>query len=263
MKKLLFGVVACLLITNLVFLLSCSKESSTELEETSKLKAAPAGTVVVYQNCSYGGYKVTLGVGNYTKSSLASKGVKNDDISSVEVSSGYKVTLYTDDKYKGSSVVKTSNVSCLESAFNNKVSSLKVEKVSTSGTWRKANLTNFESYPDPNSEECVKYNGCLWAGQFAFISGKQTESWVKSHNIIAVHSKDAQKYKLKTLRIRQGSKQIDAVVYDMCSDSDCDGCCTDNANEGGIGFLIDMEKYTMQKFGSGSGVVEWMCVDCQ
>ncbi len=130
------------------------------------------------------------------------------------------------------------------------------------GTWRKANLTNFTSYPDPNSDECRNYNGCLWAGQFAFVSGKQTEAWVKAHNILAVHERDANTYKLKTLRLQQGTRQIDAVVYDMCADSDCSGCCTRNANAGGIGFLIDIEKYTMQRFGSGSGVVNWMCMNC-
>jgi hypothetical protein len=129
--------------------------------------------------------------------------------------------------------------------------------------WRKANLTNFTSYPDPNSEECREYNGCTWAGQFAFVDGTQPKSWVQSHNIAAVHSRDAGAYKLKTLRLKQGSHQIDVKVYDMCADSDCSGCCTRNANAGGIGFLIDIESYTMDRFGSGDGVVEWACLDCQ
>jgi hypothetical protein len=111
--------------------------------------------------------------------------------------------------------------------------------------YRNANLTNFESYPDPNSEECIKYNGCMWAGQFAAVDGVQPESWVSSHNIVAVHEKDFETYKLKTLRLRQG---------------DCDGCCTKNSAQ--TGFLIDIEKYTMQRFGSGDGVVEWACLDC-
>lgn len=128
--------------------------------------------------------------------------------------------------------------------------------------WRKANLTNYESYPLPGSPECVEFNGCTWAGMFAFLNDKQTLSWVKANNIISIHSKDAGKYKLKTFRIRQGSKQIDAKVYDNCADSDCNGCCTINANENGIGFLIDLEKYTVQRFGSGSGIVEWRCLDC-
>ena len=125
--------------------------------------------------------------------------------------------------------------------------------------WSKANLTNFESYPDPNSDECRLYNGCEYEGQFAFVDGTMTEQWVMQHNIIAVHSKDAQ-YALKTFRIRQGSLQIDATVYDECADSDCDGCCTRNSAE--TGFLIDMEKYTMDRFGSGDGIVDWACLDC-
>jgi hypothetical protein len=126
--------------------------------------------------------------------------------------------------------------------------------------WRNANLTNFTSYPEPGSEECREFNGCTWAGQFAFVSGKQSESWVQGHNIIAVHSRDASAYRLKTLRLRQGNHQIDATVSDMCSDSDCSGCCTQNARE--TGFLIDVEKYTMERFGAGDGIVQWACLDC-
>ena len=123
---------------------------------------------------------------------------------------------------------------------------------------RKANLTWFTSYPDPGSEECVKYNGCKWAGQFAAV-GKKSKSWVASHNIAAVHSKDYNKYKLKTLRLSKGGKTIDVVVYDMCADSDCDGCCTRNAKSG---FLIDIEEHTADRFGSRSGTVDWVCTNC-
>jgi hypothetical protein len=126
--------------------------------------------------------------------------------------------------------------------------------------WRKANLTTFESHPDPGSEECIRYMGCSWAGMFAFLNGKQSEAWVMNNNIMAVHSKDGDAYKLKTLRVRQNGRMIDAKVYDVCSDSDCNGCCTRNATE--TGFLIDLEKYTMERFGSHDGVVEWVCLDC-
>ena len=127
-------------------------------------------------------------------------------------------------------------------------------------TWREANLTNFESYPDPGSDECEDFNGCKWAGRFAFVDGQQSEEWVMEHNILAVHSRDADEYALKTLRLRLGSRRIDATVYDMCSDRDCNGCCTRNASE--TGFLIDIEKYTMERFGEGDGIVEWACLDC-
>ena len=128
--------------------------------------------------------------------------------------------------------------------------------------WHQANLTWYTSWPEPGSEECIEYNGCTWAGYFAGVDGQMTEEWVKEHNIIAVHEKDWNQYKLKTFRLRMNGSTIDAVVYDMCSDSDCDGCCTENAGE--IGFLIDIEKYTRERFdGNGDGVVEWTCLDCE
>ena len=128
--------------------------------------------------------------------------------------------------------------------------------------WHQANLTWYTSWPEPDSEECIEYNGCTWAGYFAGIEDQMTEEWVSQHNIIAVHEKDWNQYKLKTFRLRMNGSTIDAVVYDMCSDSDCDGCCTENAGE--IGFLIDIEKYTRERFdGNGDGVVEWTCLDCE
>ena len=128
--------------------------------------------------------------------------------------------------------------------------------------WHQANLTWYTSWPEPGSEECIEYNGCTWAGYFAGVDGQMTEEWVSQHNIIAVHEKDWNQYKLKTFRLRMNGSTIDAVVYDMCSDRDCDGCCTENAGE--IGFLIDIEKYTRERFdGNGDGVVEWTCLDCE
>ena len=128
--------------------------------------------------------------------------------------------------------------------------------------WHQANLTWYTSWPEPDSEECIEYNGCTWAGYFAGVEGQMTEEWVSQHNIIAVHEKDWKQYKLKTFRLRMNGSTIDAVVYDMCSDSDCDGCCTENAGE--IGFLIDIEKFTRERFdGNGDGVVEWTCLDCE
>ena len=130
--------------------------------------------------------------------------------------------------------------------------------------WDRANLTNYESYPEEGSEECIKYNGCKWAGRFAGVSGQQTEEWVMEHNIVAVHEKDWDKYKQKTLRLRQNGYTIDVQVLDECGDKDCDNCCTKNATKNGLNFLIDIEKYTRAKFnGQGSGIVEWCCVDCE
>ena len=56
--------------------------------------------------------------------------------------------------------------------------------------WHQANLTWYTSWPEPDSEECIEYNGCTWAGYFAGVEGQMTEEWVSQHNIIAVHEKD-------------------------------------------------------------------------
>lgn len=144
-------------------------------------------------------------------------------------------------------------------------SSSSAETAPSDTVWNKAVLTWYISWPDPGSEECVVYNGCEWAGYFAGLDGQQTEQWVSENNIISIHEKDWGKYKLKTFRLRQNGKSIDAVVYDMCSDDDCDGCCTKNAGE--TGFLIDVESYTCERL-TGSkegcdGIVEWTCLNCE
>lgn len=165
-----------------------------------------------------------------------------------------------------SSVAIVPESSAAESALESSsaVESAAVEPVADT-VWNKANLTWYISWPDPGSEECVVYNGCEWAGYFAGLPDQQTEEWVSEHNIISIHEKDWGKYKLKTFRLRQNGRTIDATVYDKCADSDCEGCCTQNAGE--LGFLIDIESYTCERL-SGSkdgcdGVVEWICLDCE
>jgi len=146
-------------------------------------------------------------------------------------------------------------------------SSAEIESSESSAdtVWNRAALTWYTSWPEPGSEECEDYNGCTWAGWFAGLEDQQTEEWVREHNIISIHEKDFGKYKLKTFRLRQNDRTIDAVVYDKCADSDCDGCCTQNAGE--LGFLIDIESYTCERL-SGTkdgcdGVIEWTCLDCE
>jgi len=115
-----------------------------------------------------------------------------------------------------------------------------------------ARLTWYESYPDPNSEECVKYSGCEYRGQFAGVDGVMSEEWVKAHRIVAVHEKQWEQLKLKYVRVTQGSQSIVAQVLDYCADSDCDGCCTQNGY-GPDSLLIDMEHYTAVAFQASGG----------
>ncbi|MCK0142843.1 hypothetical protein [Aliiroseovarius sp. F20344] len=135
------------------------------------------------------------------------------------------------------------------------IAPMAVADVTCKGDWQKAALTNYESYPAPGSVECVEYNGCKWSGQFYGVNGKKSESWVANKNIAAVHQKDWKRLGGKHLRLRQGNREIVVQVLDLCADSDCSGCCTNNL--GGDGYLIDIEKFTMERFGSGSGTVNF------
>jgi hypothetical protein len=169
---------------------------------------------------------------------------------------------------ESSATVPASSASVPESSAAIPKSSAEIPESSSATAndtvWNKANLTWYTSWPEPGSEECEDYNGCTWAGWFAGLDEQQTEEWVSEHNIIAVHEKDWETYKLKTFRLKQNGRTIDAVVYDMCSDSDCDGCCTENAGE--LEFLIDIESYSCKRLtddGDCDGVVEWTCLDCE
>ena len=120
--------------------------------------------------------------------------------------------------------------------------------------WRSANKTNYTSYPEPGSEECIDYNGCFWEGQFTACTGKKTEEWVESINIAAVFPM-FDELKNHELCIRKGDKLMIVNVIDSCGDADCDGCCTEN--KGDAEALIDLESYTNARWGQADSPVEW------
>jgi hypothetical protein len=123
-------------------------------------------------------------------------------------------------------------------------------------TWKTANKTNYTSYPDPGSDECIKFSGCEYEGQFAACDGVRTQTWVSQHNIVAIFP-DLKSYQLHDLCLRKGdgSNAIVVTVYDTCGDADCDGCCTQN--RGSADALIDVEHYTDQRWGVADGAIEW------
>ncbi|MDN5287166.1 MAG: hypothetical protein JWR38_3440 [Mucilaginibacter sp.] len=83
------------------------------------------GSAKFYQNASYGGYGVSLPVGQYTTADLISRGISDNDVSSVNMSLGVKVVMYDGDNFTGNSIELTSS-STYVSPFNDKASSIKV-----------------------------------------------------------------------------------------------------------------------------------------
>lgn len=119
--------------------------------------------------------------------------------------------------------------------------------------WKTANKTHYTSYPDPGSAECIQYNGCTWAGLFAACNDKKPESWVASHDIVALFPLDP--YSDHDLCLRAGTKRIVVTAIDTCGDSDCNGCCTQN--KGSADALVDIESYTDARWGVPDGPIEW------
>lgn len=87
----------------------------------------PPGVATVYRDCNFGGTAVGLPAGDYTLSQLNSRGVFNDDISSLRVNSGYEVVLYQHDNFGGTSQTFSSEDGCLvDNGINDWASSLRV-----------------------------------------------------------------------------------------------------------------------------------------
>ncbi|MCD9018829.1 carbohydrate-binding protein [Parachryseolinea silvisoli] len=82
--------------------------------------------VTVYKDCNYTGFSGGLEIGDYNLARLRSLGVLDDDISSVRITQGFKVILYQDDNLTGGSTVLTSDLSCFDGTWNDKVTSIRV-----------------------------------------------------------------------------------------------------------------------------------------
>ena len=120
--------------------------------------------------------------------------------------------------------------------------------------WHTASKTNYTSYPEPGSEECIKYSGCKYQGQFSACGDERKSlDWVKAHNLAAFFPLG--RMKLHNLCLRAGGKTMEVTVYDTCGDHDCNGCCT--RNRGDAAALIDLESFTNARFGVPDGRIEW------
>lgn len=80
-----------------------------------------------FKDCNYTGDVISLEAGNYTLAQLQARGISNDAISSLKVSSGYQVILYEHDNFGGTSVTTSTDLNCLVNQnFNDLTSSLRI-----------------------------------------------------------------------------------------------------------------------------------------
>ena len=87
-----------------------------------------ANAVVIYQHGDFQGASQQLTEGSYT---LASLQIGNDQLSSLRVPSGIKVTLYEHEGFSGRSKTFTEDTRWVGDDFNDLTSSIKIEKIST------------------------------------------------------------------------------------------------------------------------------------
>jgi hypothetical protein len=112
-----------------------------------------------FKDCNYAGAVVSLPAGDYTLAQLQARGILNEDISSLRVSSGYQVILYENDNFTGTTVTATSDNSCLVAqSFNDKTTSLRIiatgaalapETVARVNTSENSVLKGVTLYPNP------------------------------------------------------------------------------------------------------------------
>jgi hypothetical protein len=88
--------------------------------------APDSGEVKIYQSRNFTGRKQFLKVGKYRAEELR---IGNDRLSSIQVAKGYKVTLFEHDDFIGRRKVFTENTSSVGSDFDDRTSSIIVERV--------------------------------------------------------------------------------------------------------------------------------------
>lgn len=110
--------------------------------------------VSLYQHHNYGGYVGNLEVGSYTLSQLQALGIQNDDVTSLKVKSGYKVTLYEHDNFGGRSLVKTSDVSSLVNDGFNDITSSVIVSTNSSNFNKTIEAENYSAMQGVQTEPC-------------------------------------------------------------------------------------------------------------
>ena len=82
--------------------------------------------ITIFENCSFQGKSRSLAVGDY--SDVEKLNIRNDSISSIQIPEGLQITLFEDERFRGNSVVISTSETCLNRAWDNQASSIKVGK---------------------------------------------------------------------------------------------------------------------------------------
>ncbi len=122
--------------------------------------AIAQNAVTVFQDCDYRGYSVALTEGSYDTQALIARGIRDNDLSSLQVPNGYKATLFVDPRFAGKSVSYTQRNTCIDAdGINDLVSSIKIEKIDRAAVVNSGNPVFPGWYADP---EARIFKGQYW-----------------------------------------------------------------------------------------------------
>lgn len=156
------------------------------------------GLITTFRDCDYKGQSSGLkAVGDYNLSKLEELGIRNDDISSLRITPGFKAILYQNDNFGGESTVINSDNACLNLTWNNKVSSIRVRPEGVRNLNGTYYLQNRRSglFLDIAGGESATEDGAN-VHQWSFTGTKNQQFRLEhlndgSYKVIAVHSNKA------------------------------------------------------------------------
>lgn len=116
-----------------------------------------------YSFCDYRGVEVELPPGEYRLSDLQDAGISNNDISSLKVPRGFTATLYTNDFFRGKSIVMSENDSCLrDNGIDEQISSVIVRLADRAAADAASSSQSSNTNEVPT--EVVAYSECGYFG---------------------------------------------------------------------------------------------------
>ena len=168
-----------------------------------------ANAATFFQDINYGGSSATLGEGSYTTYDMRLYGLSDDDITSLKVQPGYKVTVYKDDNFTGDSKVHTTSTGWVGDDWNDKISSLKIEAEGVSGMGGAYKIEGVQGHRYLNISGASTANNALAEHQPEDIGSSQEFRLVETGNgIYQIMSLNSGLY----LDVCDASKEEDASL---------------------------------------------------
>ncbi|MGM9705880.1 MAG: T9SS type A sorting domain-containing protein [Prevotella sp.] len=149
-------------------------EWATAINRIFKVKTTNSPKATFYQDINYGGYAISLPEGSFNQSEMALYGIKAKDITSMKISSGYQVTLYSGPSLSVANKTWTGDVDWIGDQWNDRACSIKIEPIPVNGI----------------STDAVVGDGVLSAvlspaGDKIMVTGAGVDSAVELYNVAA------------------------------------------------------------------------------